>query len=359
VASEKTVVKRISPSSSRPASGGISGFLEYAARLAFFACVPFIVVLLAMLVPMGAAIVNMILALLAFFFGEVLLGAAEKRPWLKRVLRRQLAFEAYYREHPPRAFLYYVFYPLLFPYWLSNREARREFVLFKGYTILTLGLIATVGVYRYYFVYQPELRLSSFISAFAITLVFETLAVTMFLMPMVTTVVALHRQKHHRRLMALLAVGIVSAAAAGVLLARRHRSFPSLETRHRVIARTAADKPRSKAAMKKALTTAWAVRRADPKHDAWERETDGTITGAPLTNARDVLEEFYREDEANAFELWTTSRREKPATMIVFAEGRRKGIPVWLGMRSDGTFIEKLPEIPKTARQAMRSAGDF
>ena len=109
--------------------------LEYVLRLAFFAFVPFMVVLLAMLVPMGAAIANMVLALGAFFFGEVLVGAAEKRPWLKRVLRRQLAFEAYYREHPPRPFLYYVFYPFLLPYWLVVAPARREFLLFKGYTL--------------------------------------------------------------------------------------------------------------------------------------------------------------------------------------------------------------------------------
>ena len=109
-----------------------AGTLEYAARVAFFAAAPFGVVLLAMLVPMGAAIANMLLALAAFFLSEMLLGMAERRPWLKRVLRRQLAFEAYYRTRPPRAFLYYVFYPFLFPYWLTQPEARREFVLFKG-----------------------------------------------------------------------------------------------------------------------------------------------------------------------------------------------------------------------------------
>ena len=121
---------------------------EYALRIAFFLFVPFGVVLLAMLVPMGAAIVQMILALTAFFLGEVLVGAAEKRRWLKRVLRRQLAFEAYYREHSPRPFLYYMFYPVLFPYWLWVKEARREFWLFKGYTIVTLALVSATGIYR-------------------------------------------------------------------------------------------------------------------------------------------------------------------------------------------------------------------
>jgi hypothetical protein len=70
---------------------------EYALRIAFFLFVPFGVVLLAMLVPMGAAIVQMILALTAFFLGEMLVGAAEKRRWLKRVLRRQLAVSRFHR----------------------------------------------------------------------------------------------------------------------------------------------------------------------------------------------------------------------------------------------------------------------
>ena len=73
---------------------------------------PFGVVLLARLVPMEAAIANIILALGGFFSGELLLGAAAKRPWLQRVLRRQLAFEAYHRENAPRPFLLYVFYPV-------------------------------------------------------------------------------------------------------------------------------------------------------------------------------------------------------------------------------------------------------
>src|SRR4051812_48230179 len=69
---------------------GTLEILEYMLRVAFFAAVPCVVVLLALLVPMGAAILNMMLALAAFFFGEMLRGASEKRPWLQRVFRRQL-----------------------------------------------------------------------------------------------------------------------------------------------------------------------------------------------------------------------------------------------------------------------------
>lgn len=331
---------------------------EYVLRLAFFALVPFGVVLLAMLVPMGAAIANMVLALGAFFFGEVLLNAASSRPWLKRVLRRQLAFEAYYRQNPPRPFLYYVFYPFLMPYWLIVASARREFLLFKGYTVVTLVVISAQGVYRWFFIYQPQIAFSKFIAAFLASIIVETLAVMMLIMPMTTSVVALHRQKQHWRLVALLAIGLGSAALAATYLGTRHRTFPSLETRSRIVARHAADKETSKKLLRRSLERAWAVRKAKVK-DSWDRETDGTVIGAPLESARTSLLDFYRPDEAAAFELWTTARKSRPGVMIIFAEGRKKGNPVWLGMRNDGTIVDKLVDVPQSARVAMRSAGEL
>lgn len=334
------------------------GHLEYGLRLAFFAFVPFGVVLLAMLVPMGAAIANMVLALGAFFFAEAALGLAEKRPLLKRVLRRQLAFEAYYRQIPPKPFLYYVFYPFLFPYWLTIASARREFLLFKGYTFVTLGVISVTGVYRYFWIYQPQLGFSKFIGAFSAGLVVETLAVMMLIMPMTTSVVALHQKKQHYRLLALLAVGLLSAGIAAGIMIHRHRTFPSLETRQRIRDRSAIEPVSSRVAMQRALTKAWEVRKKGPR-DRWERETDGTVLGDPLTTAHAELQSFYHSDEASAFELWTTARSERPGIMVVFAEGRRRGQPTWLGMRWDGTVIDKLVDVPKNAKIAMRSAGEL
>lgn len=349
---------RSSAGASPATSGGVLEKLEYVLRLAFFALAPFGIVLLTLLVPMGAALANMLLALTAFFFGEVLIGAASKRPWLKRVLRRQLAFEEYYRQHSPRPFLYYVFYPLFLPYWLIQPEARREFWLFKGYTLLTFAFASAAGVYRYFFVYQPELGAKQFFAAFFIGLVIESFAVMMLIMPMTTSVVALHRKEQHWRLVALLAVGMISAGLAVAGASLRHRAFPSLETRQRVTQRTAAKRPQSKEVMRRALQKAWAIRRAGHR-DEWEREDDGTVLGPPLDGARTVLEAFYRADEAGAFELWTTSRKEKPALMVLFAEGRKRGTPVWLAMRADGTVVDNIASVPKTARRAMRNAGDF
>ena len=354
-------MSNVQNSSAAPHGNGTSGALdglEYALRLTFFALAPFGIVLLTLLVPMGAALFNMVLALGAFFFGEVLVGAAQRRPWLARILGKQLAFEEYYRQHPPRPFLYYVFYPLFLPYWLIHREARREFLLFKGYTILTFGVVSVVGVYRYFFVYQPELGAKHFFTAFFIGLIVESFAVMVLIMPMTTSVVALHRKRQHGRLIALLVVGMISAGLAVTTIALRHRTFPSLEARQRVALRTGAKKPHSREVMRRALQKAWSIRRTGHR-DAWEREDDGTVVGAPLDGARTVLESYYREDEAGAFELWTTSKKEKPPLMVIFAKGRKRGNPVWLAMRADGTVVEKLADVPKTARVAMRSAGEF
>jgi hypothetical protein len=334
----------------------VLGALEYVLRLLFFATVPFGIVALAALLPMGGAIINMVLALAAFFSGELLLGAAEKRPWIKRVLGRQLAFEAYYRERPPKPFLYYVFYPLLFPYWLAVREARRELILFKGYTILTFLVVVGSGVYRYFFVYQPELGVRSFAAAFAVGLVAETLATLMLIMPMTTSVVALHQKRHRCRLVVLLAVGLASATACGVVLAKRRHGFPSLETRQRVSQRTRANVVLSRRTMTAALSAAWASRK---REGGWGREDDGTVTGPPLEKAREALLGYYRSDEAAAFELWTTSKKDKVPMMVLYAEGWKKGRPVFLAMKPDGTVVDKAREIPRAAHRVMRTAGDF
>jgi len=241
--------------------GGVVGALEYALRLAFFAIVPWITVIVAELVPMTAAIVNMMLALFAFFFGEIVRRKIEKSSWLGRLLRRQLAFEAYYKEHPPKPFVYYLFYPLLFPHWLAVREARREFWLFKGYTLMTLSFVAIGGVYRLFFVYRPELGVRDFLVPFAIGLVVETFAVVMLLMPMTTSVVALHRTGQRVRLIVLLAVGLLSAGVSLARIAHRHRTFPSLETRYRVGHRTTARPALAKKAMTHALAAAWQKRK--------------------------------------------------------------------------------------------------
>jgi hypothetical protein len=97
----------------------VGGVLDFLVRLAFFAAAPFVLVLVASLFPVTGALVQICLGLVAFLAGEALRRVSQKSKLVSKALSSQLAFEAHYRAHRPRPFLYYVFYPLLFPYWLA------------------------------------------------------------------------------------------------------------------------------------------------------------------------------------------------------------------------------------------------
>ena len=94
------------------------GVLDFLLRLAFFAAGPFLLVFVAAFFPVTGALVQVAIGLAAFFAGEALRRWSSRSKIVRLALSSQLQFEAYYREHPPRTFLYYVFYPLLAPYWL-------------------------------------------------------------------------------------------------------------------------------------------------------------------------------------------------------------------------------------------------
>src|ERR1700753_327368 len=108
---------------------------DFIARLAFFALAPFVIVLAAELFPVRGALIDVGLAMSVFLLGEAPRKFASRFRLLGLVLKEAFAFEVYYRERRPRPFLYYLAYPLLFPYWLFNREAREEFLMFRGYTL--------------------------------------------------------------------------------------------------------------------------------------------------------------------------------------------------------------------------------
>src|SRR5947209_7593381 len=100
--------------------------LDFVVRLAFFATVPFLATVVAAFFPMTGVLVNIALTLVVFAFAEVVRERAGKSRLLQKALARRFAFEAYYKENPPRAFLFYVFYPLLLPYVVARPLTRKE-----------------------------------------------------------------------------------------------------------------------------------------------------------------------------------------------------------------------------------------
>lgn len=325
--------------------------LDFALRLAFFSSIPFLIVRVAALFPVTGALVQIALALVAFFAGEAVQRLAARTSLAKVLLSSQLAFEEYYRAHPPRPFLYYVFYPLLAPYWIAVPEARREFLLFKGYTLASsLLLLASLAV-QYAAAFPPELSVRDFLPIALGTFAVEVAVVLLFLMPIVTSVVHFHKARAPVRLSVLLAAGVVSVSVAVVRLERRRDPVVSYETRVRVRLRSAANQGAAKAALANGLHEAW---KALPRARS-DVDTDGKVEGAPLEKAHEGLASFYKNDEAHAFDLWYT-RRPEGSLMVVYLPARRGPFPIWLAMDRKGARLEDEQQLPPGAFAAMRQA---
>jgi hypothetical protein len=324
------------------------GVLDFLLRVVFFAAAPFLLVFVAAFFPVTGALVQVGIGLAAFFAGEALRRWASRSKLLRVALASQLNFEAYYREHPPRTFLYYVFYPLLAPYWLVQREARREFLLFKGYTVLSFTILVGSLALQYEKYFPPELGVRSFLPIAAGTLGAETIVVLMFLMPIVTSVVHFHTIRAPRRLGALLLVGIVSITVAVVRIEARRDPIVSYATRMRVRYRTAAKPKAAEAAQIAALRSAL---RAIPK-DKQDVDHDGKVERSVLDAAHAALQPFYKSDEANAFDLWST-RTTKSSILILYFEAREKNDPIWLALTGNGTVTHDVRQLPRGAFDAM------
>jgi hypothetical protein len=75
-----------------------------------------------------------------------------------------------------------VLYPVLFPYWLVDREARREFVLFKGFTLGSFGVLLLSVVSQYFAYWPPDLRFRDYLPVLGMTLAVEWLLVLALLL---------------------------------------------------------------------------------------------------------------------------------------------------------------------------------
>jgi len=325
---------------------------NFVLRLSFFALAPVAIVFAAELFPVQGALIDVGLALGLFIAGEAFQAWAQRTRFVRLFLREALAFESYYRSRPPRPFLYYLAYPLLFPYWLCNRDARREFLLFRGYTITGfLILLGSLG-WQYYSAWAPELSLRQYAPYVLITLGVETLLALALLMPIATTVVWYHSSFRRGRLVVVLLAGLISTSIVFYRVASRRSPIVSFATRERVALRVQAA-PRK--AHKSLLNAVRAANKAVAK--ARTVEGDGKVMGAPLEVAAAALDPFFKNDEAYAFSLWASPRRH-PNVLVIYFEARRKRAPIWVAIRGDGTEIRSPAQLPKGAFRAMRAASD-
>jgi hypothetical protein len=325
---------------------------DFATRLAFFALAPLAIVIVALLFPVRGALLDVALALGVFMASEALRNKARRLGPINWILGQALQFEAYYRERRQRSFAYYVFYPLLFPYWLMNAEARREFLLFRGYTLGGLVLLLLSLAWQYAVDWAPELGLRQFLPFVLLSLVIETLLVLGLLMPIATTVVWYHASLRRRRLLIVLGAGLLSTLLALGYVVQRRAPIVSYATRERVRLRSTAAPREAHRALRHAARAALAALRQQPAPSV-----DGSVQGAALEQARAELSELYKADEAAAFDLWT-SAASPPELMVVYFEARPKKLPIWVAVRADGSEIRSPRELPPGAFRAMRRASN-
>jgi hypothetical protein len=327
--------------------------VDYSARLAFFAVAPLLIVRLAAIFPVTGALLTIGAALVVFLFAEAFRGLAARFPVVNTLLRGQLAFEAYYRVHPPRPFVFYAASPLLLPYWLWMREARRELWLYKGYTVFGVACLAGVATSQYFEAWRPDLGVGDFAWVLALQLVVETLLVFALVMPITTTIVHFHGLRARKRLGALLLVALASSAAAVFQIESRRDPVVSYSTRERLRLRTKVGGKAARAAQHAALAAAW----QELSHDTDDVDRDGKVMGEALDAAHRALRAYYKEDEAFAFDLWQGHVGKSPV-LVVYFEARRGRAPIFLAEGRGRKEISDPRALPKGALAAMKHAAD-
>jgi hypothetical protein len=314
--------------------------LDFALRLAFFAIVPFLATWVSALFPMTAVLVNVALTLAIFAAAEAIRERAGRSPLLARVVKRHLAFEAHYREHPPGPFLFYVFYPLLLPYVLLRADTRRELWLYRGFTGGGLTVLVAAAALDFWWSWLPNLDFRAFVLTWLLLFAVQTLCIFLFLLPITTTVVKLHAERRFKALWVLLAVATLSVTAAVVAIEQRHGHLVSWVATQRVRLRNKAAPAAARAAELQALRVVWA--NAPELRESVDKE--GWVEGDALDRAEEQLATFFKADEAYAFSLHALPPGAPEVLVLQCDLG--KGPPLWRALRRSGAEITNLNDLP-------------
>lgn len=333
--------------------------VELALRLLYFAVAPALLVRLAMAYPIAGTVVNIGFAVSVFAFGSVIKQWVERFPVLEKVLGAQLRFERFYRENPPKPFVYYLFYPLLFPYWLWNRTARRELLLYRGLTVVGFFILVGGSAWDYFRKWSPEIGPAPFVRSWLVVFVIQAIVAVVFAMPLATTVVTLKLQHRTAALGVLFAVAITSTLGAVAFVAKRRHEWVQIPTAERMMLRTQAMSKLARRLDEEALRRALlSIRRGDAELVKISHGTE--ILGGPIVDARDTLAKLYREDELPCFHL-VAFRPKTGKGLVLVLFGTRKGRSeltdktlTWLGMRENGTLLDDPKLLPDGALREMK-----
>lgn len=289
-------------------------------RFVYVLIAPAVMVVLAKLLPITGIVISTGIATII-----ALTGSSQ---WIRtvaplKIVGKPLAKFArlgeYYRGHPPKPLLYYIAYPLLFPFWLFNKAARTEFLVYKRIGVVALLVTIGTSIYDYFHNWVPLPGKYFANTMFAIA-VMQLLVTFMFVMPIVTTLVTYQRQGHKKTAWALTALALVLGAMMWVGMSK----FPSVTfaTQARLRARIKDQPEVARAAMHAALDS-------------------GTVDGAHV-----ALEAAFRPDEVRAFHIqpWRDG-------VLLWAKTKNHEV-AWTAKLRTG-FASSAAELPPEARDAL------
>ncbi|MBA3395682.1 MAG: hypothetical protein H0T89_23765 [Deltaproteobacteria bacterium] len=300
-------------------------------RFVFVIAAPIALVPLAVVVPMGGVLVGVGAATAIALAGSDRWRARTATiPVAGGFLSKLAGLGDYYREHPPKPLIYYIAYPLLAPYWLFVRDARREFLLYRRINAIAFLVMVGAGAYDYIKNWRPEIPFGAFFTSSIASLFLQLLVTMCLVMPIVTTIVRYHTSGHRRALAIMLGISVLLATAMTIFAMRSDRASPSAQIRLRW--RAAHDPARTTATLQDAVAAAQAA-------------PDDTTA---RTAARGALAAVWRPDEVRAFNV----RRADNITLVHAYLGRRRP-PLWLARRADGRYITLRDELPAELRERL------
>lgn len=310
-------------------------------RLVYFLVAPFIVIGAAAVLPMTAVILNFVLLIAGFIFIEAVRRSARQNALVARIAARQLAFADFYEQHPPKPFAYYVFYPLLAPYWLFNGVARREFGLYRGFTRLGVVLLLVFGAFDYALSWAPDIAFGEFFVIFFAVFILNIIILIGFMIPLAVTIVSYQLAGRSRSVSILLGAATLSISLSFLGIYASRDTIVTFPTVSRTRLRGEADLERAVQVQTAALVSVW----QDIRDRRTELDEHGWLLGASRERARRELTSFYRGDEAACFQVrvWPADR---PTDALLKCDQPRDKPTVWLAMTADGAVHRDAARLP-------------
>lgn len=299
--------------------------LDHTLRFVYVLLAPAMIAALAGLIPVSGLSINAgIATAIALAGSDRWVARTQGIPVVGRPLSKIGRLGEYYREHPPKPLVYYVLYPLFAPYWLFKKSARQELFVYKRLGALAVIITVVTAAVDFARNWQP-LPFKYFAGAMVGTMFIQLIVTFMFVMPIVTTVIEFHRHGHKKSLVVLAVLGLLLGVAMVVGLRSVERIPFATQQR--------------------------AVSRIKWKPDAARNVMERALAAPTQDEARIVLGEFFRRDEARAF-----MRTQTGDVVVLWAKLRNKKHP-WMARNRNGP-ITRFDGLPVEVREVLKLSAE-